>query len=193
MISLGIKTAMIRLATVATRLQDRLEEFLCYVSALAVAAMMLITTLEVIARAAFYKSVPGSYEYVSLLFVYLIFLGLAFSQRRDAHITIGIVYDHLSRKARQIVQGVFLLVAFVFFAAITWTSAVSTWDNYVLGDTVLGVIEVHTWWARAGVPVGCGFISLRFLTQLCSLVTSGELYEETAAREFVPQQQEDTS
>ena len=45
---------MTRFATAAARLQDRLEEFFCYVSALAVAFMMLITTLEVIARAAFY-------------------------------------------------------------------------------------------------------------------------------------------
>lgn len=186
---------MTRFATAAARLQDWLEELACYVSALAVAVMMSITTLEVIARAAFYKSVPGSYEYVSLLFVYLIYLGLAFSQRRDAHITIGIVYDHLPRKARQIVQGTYLLVAFVFFAALTWTSAVSAWSNYSLGDTVLGAIEVTTWWARAGVPVGCALFSLRFLTQLCCLVTSGELYEETAAREFVPREpaeQEDT-
>ena len=172
------------LAAAAIRIQARLEEFLCYISALSVAVMMLITTLEVITRAAFYKSVPGSYEYVSLLFVYLIFLGLAFSQRRDAHISIGIVYDQLPRKGQQIIQCIFLLVAFVFFAAITWTSAVSTWNNYVLGDTVLGAIEVKTWWARAGVPVGCALFSLRFLTQLCRLITTGELYEETAEREF---------
>jgi TRAP-type C4-dicarboxylate transport system permease small subunit len=187
---------MTSLAIAAARLQDRLEEWLCYVSALAVAFMMSITTIEVIARAAFTISVPGSYEYVSLLFVYLIYLGLAFSQRRDAHITIGLVYDHLPRKARQIVQGTFLLVAFVFFAALTWTSGVSTWSNYVLGDTVLGAIQVPTWWARAGVPVGCAMFSLRFLTQLCVLVTSGELLEETAARKFVrldPVEQEDIS
>ncbi len=187
---------MKRFATAATRLQDRLEELFCYVSALAVAFMMLITTLEVVARAAFSKSVPGSYEYVSLLFVYLIYLGLAFSQRRDAHITIGIVYDRLPRKARQLIQGTFLLVAFVFFAALTWTSGVSAWSNYVLGDTVLGVIQVTTWWARAGVPVGCAMLALRFLTQFLRLATSGELYEEKAAREAAertPAVQEDVS
>jgi TRAP-type C4-dicarboxylate transport system permease small subunit len=186
---------MTKFAAAAMRLQDRLEELFCYVSALAVAFMMSITTIEVIARAAFHQSVPGSYEYVALLFVYLIYLGLAFSQRRDAHITISLVYDQLPRKARQIVQGTFLAVAFVFFAALTWTSAVSVWSNYVLGDTVLGAIEVKTWWARAGVPVGCALFSLRFLTQLCCLVTSGELLEEIAQRRFVPQdpvEQEDT-
>ena len=177
---------MTGIAARATRLQDWLENLLCYVSALAVAMMMTITTAEVIARAAFAKSVPGSYEYTSLLFVYLIYLGLAFSQRRDAHITIGIVYDRLPRKVRQIVQGVFLLVAFVLFAALTWTSGVSTWSNFVLGDTVLGVIQVKTWWARAGVPAGCALFALRFLTQFCVLVASGDLYEETAASDFEP-------
>ncbi|MGI9350347.1 MAG: TRAP transporter small permease [Rhizobiaceae bacterium] len=178
---------MTRFVAAVARLQNWLEEVACYVSALAVAVMMSITTLEVIARAAFYKSVPGSYEYVSLLFVYLIYLGLAFSQRRDAHITISLVYDHLPLRARQIVQGTFLLVAFVFFAALAWASAVSAMSNYILGDTVLGVIQVQTWWARAGVPVGCALFSLRFLTQFCRLIASGELYEEVAAREFVPQ------
>lgn len=175
---------MSNFASAAMRLQDRLEELFCYVSALAVAFMMSITTIEVIARAGFSQSIPGSYEYVALLFVYLIYLGLAFSQRRDAHIAIGFAYDMLPRKARQVVQGSFLLVAFVFFAALTWTSAVSVWSNYVLGDTVLGAIEVKTWWARAGVPVGCALFSLRFLTQFCCLVASGELLEETAARKF---------
>ncbi len=187
---------MTKFAAITMRLQDQLEEWLCYVSALAVAAMMLITTLEVIVRGAFYKSVPGSYEYVSLLFVYLIYLGLAYSQRRDAHITIGLVYDKLPRKARQIWQGTFLLVALVFFTALTWTSAVSAWSNYVLGDTVLGTIQIETWWARAGVPVGCAMFALRFLTQFLRLATSGELYEEKAAREAAertPAEQEDIS
>jgi TRAP-type C4-dicarboxylate transport system permease small subunit len=175
-----------------TRLQDRLEEWLCYVSAVAVAVMMLITTVEVIGRSLFYKSVPGSYEYVSLLFVYLIYLGLAYSQRRDAHITISLVYDYLPRKARQVVQGVFLLIVIVFFAVLTLTSADSTWSNYVLGDTVLGTIEIKTWWARAGVPVGCGLLALRFLSQFLRLATTGELYEEEAAR-VVAEQAEDVS
>lgn len=181
---------MTKFTAAAARLQNLIEEWLCYISAMAVAVMMAITVLEVFARALFRKSVPGSYEVVSLLFVYLIFFGLALSQRRDAHISIGLVYDHLPRKAQQIVQGVFLVVAVVFFAAITWASAVSTWENYVLGDTILGVIEVKTWWARASVPIGCAFFSLRFLTQFCCLVTSGDLYEETAMRERAPQKTE---
>ncbi|WP_171130364.1 MULTISPECIES: TRAP transporter small permease [unclassified Ruegeria] len=169
-------------------LQRRLEEIACYFSALAVATMMSITVLEVVARGIFKISVPGSYEYVSLMFVYLIYLGLAFSQRRDAHITVGVLYDHLPRGARKTSQAIYLLVACLFFSALTWTSAVSAFSAYVMGDTVLGIIEVKTWWARAGIPVGLALLSLRFLVQLYYLITQDLLLEEAAESETALQE-----
>ncbi|WP_368185908.1 TRAP transporter small permease [Aestuariibius sp. HNIBRBA575] len=169
-------------------LQRKLEEIACYVSALAVASMMMITVVEVMARALFSKSLPGAYEYVSLLFVYLIYLGLGFSQRRDAHITVGLVYDHIPRPARKTVQAIYLLVACVFFAALSWTSAVSAWTNYSMGDTILGIVEVKTWWARAGIPIGLALFSLRFLIQLSHVITKDVLLEEAAKHEFATQE-----
>ncbi|WP_417271519.1 MULTISPECIES: TRAP transporter small permease [Alphaproteobacteria] len=166
--------------------QRKLEEIACYASAMAVATMMAITVLEVMARALFSKSFPGAYEYVSLLFVYLIYLGLGYSQRRDAHITVGVLYDHLPRSARKIIQGLYLLVALLLFGVLTWTSAKSAWSNYIMGDTILGAVEVKTWWARAGIPIGLALFSLRFLTQLGRLIVHDELPEETAINEVAP-------
>lgn len=171
---------MASLTSNAIWLQRKLEEVACYASALAVATMMTLTLLEVLARALFSKSMPGAYEYVSLMFVYLIYLGLAYSQRRDAHITVGILYDHLPRVIQKAVQAIYLLVAFVFFTALAWTSGASAVSNYAMGDTVLGVIEVKTWWARAGIPLGLGLFALRFLTQLIALISRNQLLEEAA-------------
>ena len=177
---------MSSLTSGAIWLQNRLEEIACYVSALAVALMMSITVLEVLARALFSESVPGAYEYVSLLFVYLIYLGLGYSQRRDAHITVGVLYDRIPRSAKKVVQAIYLLIAFLFFGALAWTSGVSAWTNYSMGDTILGIVEVKTWWARAGIPVGLALFSLRFLTQLCRLLATDELLEERSAQEIGP-------
>lgn len=177
---------MTNLASSTLAVQRKLEEIACYASAMAVAIMMTITVLEVFARALFSISLPGAYEYVSLMFVYLIYLGLGYSQRHDAHITVGILYDHMPRGLRKVVEGVYLLAAFLFFAILTWTSAESAWTNYVMGDTVLGIVEVKTWWARAGIPVGLALFSLRFLTQLIHLITRDELFEEIGQND-VPQ------
>lgn len=179
---------MRNLTSSALAVQKKLEEIACYASAMAVAIMMSITVLEVAGRALFSKSLPGAYEYVSLMFVYLIYLGLGYSQRQDAHITVGILYDNLPRKVKKIVEGAYLLVAFLFFAILTWTSAESAWSNYVLGDTILGIVEVKTWWARAGIPVGLALFTLRFLTQLIHLIAKDELFEETGIHELPPQE-----
>ncbi|UWR01168.1 TRAP transporter small permease (plasmid) [Rhodobacteraceae bacterium S2214] len=182
---------MTSLTSRALGVQKKLEEIACYASALAVATMMTITVLEVAARALFSMSLPGAYEYVSLMFVYLIYLGLGYSQRRDAHITVGILYDFLPRSARKAAEAVYLLGAFLFFAMLTWTSAESAWSNYVMGDTILGIVEVKTWWARAGIPIGLALFSLRFLTQLINLIVKNELLEETAVNEFPHQNSEE--
>lgn len=168
-------------------LQIRAEEWLSYISAVAIGFMMVITVADVVARRLFHGHVQGSYEYVALLFVYLIFFGLAYAQRQDAHITIGILYDRLPRKARLSTEGVLLVISFILFSALTWYTAKSAWVNFLLGDTLLGSIQVATWPSRVGVPLGCGMLALRLLVQIVRLVGRGELYEEAVVREEVGQ------
>lgn len=164
------------------KLQNVAEEWLSYISAAAIGFMMLITVADVVARRVFHGHVKGSYEYVSLLFVYLIFFGLAIAQRRDAHITFGIVYDRLPRRARIPVEGGILVLSFVLFSVLTWYTAKSAWVNYLMGDTMLGSIQVVTWPSRLGVPLGCGMLAFRLLTQIIQLLWSGILFEEAAKR-----------
>lgn len=174
---------MERLRRFLPKLQIKAEEWLTLLSAGIIGAMMMITLADVVARRGFHYHVKGSYEYVYLLFVYIVFFGLAYAQRQDAHITIGVVYDRLPRKARRYVEGVTLGISFVLFAALTWFTATSAWFNFLIGDTVLGAIQVITWPSRFGVPVGLGLLALRLLVQIVRLVRRGELFEEAVVRE----------
>ncbi len=173
---------MKRLGRFLLKLQIEAEEWLSYISAGAIGVMMVITVADVVARRLFHGHVKGSYEYVSLLFVYLIFFGLAIAQRRDAHITFGFLYDRLPRKARLPIEGVILTISFILFSVLTWYTAKSAWVNFLMGDTMLGSIQVVTWPSRVGVPVGCGMLALRLLVQIVRLVRRGELYEEAVVR-----------
>lgn len=169
-----------RVTAFLSQWQVRAEEWLSYVAAAAIAAMMVITVTDVVARYVFRKHIAGSYEYVALLFVYLIFFGLAYAQRQDAHITIGVLYERLPRRARLVSQAVVLVASFILFSALTWYTAKSAWVNYLLGDTMLGAIQVVTWPSRIAIPVGCGALALRLLVQIVRLAKRGELYEEAA-------------
>lgn len=163
-----------------SRVIAKIEEWFTILAAIAVGVMMLITTVDVVARRVFGEHVKGSYEFVALLFVFVIFLGLAYAQRKDAHITIGVLYDRLPRKARRPIEGTTLIISLVLFSIVTWYSATSAHFNYVIGDTILGAIPVLTWPSRFGVPVGTGLLSLRLLLQFIRLVKEGELFEEAA-------------
>lgn len=158
--------------------QRRIENVLSYVSAAAVAVMMVITVIDVLVRYLTPWNVPGSYSFVSLAFVFVIYLGLALAQRENAHIAIDMLYARLLRPVRRLIQGIQLLVLFSFFAALTWFTGVSAWENYAMGDTILGAIAVLTWPARIMIPIGLFFLSARLLNQLVMLVFWNSLIEE---------------
>lgn len=161
-------------------LQSQLENILSYVSALAVAFMMIITVADVIVRYVTPFSVPGSYAFVSLSFVFVIYLGLSVAQRENSHIAIDALYNLLGRSQRKILQVIQLTVFGSFFGALTWYSAVTAWENYQLNDTILGAIQVVTWPARVMIPIGFFFLTLRMATQLYGLLVRDELIEEVA-------------
>lgn len=163
----------------------KVEDWLTLTSAGVVAFMMVITTIDVIMRRGFHAHLKGSYEFVMLAFVFVIFFGLAYSQRQDKHIIIPILYERLSQRARHIVEGAVLVICLVLFVTITWVSAQSAWFNFQAGDTILGAIPVLTWPSRVVIPIGSGLLSLRFLVQLVRLIRRGQLYEEAVAAEEI--------
>lgn len=165
--------------------QRHIEDILTYVSAAAVAAMMVITIADVIVRYLTPTNVPGSYEYVSLLFVLVIYLGLAYAQRENSHIAIDALYSKLPRRYRKLLQLFQLGTFLVFAAALTWYTASVTWDNYVFGDTILGAISVVTWPSRLTISIGFLFLSFRFLIQLMNLLILDKLIEEEAPTTLV--------
>ena len=165
--------------------QRHIEDILTYVSAAAVAAMMVITVADVLVRYLTPTNVPGSYEYVSLLFVLVIFLGLAYAQRENSHIAIDALYSKLPRQYRKLLQLFQLGTFLIFSATLTWYTAAITWDNYVLGDTILGAISVVTWPSRLTISIGFLVLAFRFLIQLLNLIVLDKLIEEEAPTTLV--------
>lgn len=168
-----------------SKLQIKAEDWLTLLSAGAVGAMMVITVVDVIMRRGFHEHLKGSYEYVTLLFVFVIYFGLAYAQRRDKQISIPLLYGRLSQRGRYIVEGATLVICLVMFGTLTWYTTQSAWFNFLAGDTLLGAIQVLTWPSRFAVPVGTGMICLRLLVQIGRLVRRRELFEEAVRTEEI--------
>lgn len=164
-----------------SRLQARAEMWLTVGGAIATALMMVMTTAEVFARKVLNTSLEGSYEYVSLLFPGVVFLGLAYAQSRNEHIQFGISDDWIPVRLRRPIQGVVLGLSLVLFGVVTWSSALAVVWAQQMGDTILGALAVLTWPSRIFVPVGAGFLCLRLAVQLGRLVNGRDVFEKKGA------------
>lgn len=163
------------------RLQTQAEMWLTVGGAITTAVMMVITTAEVFARKVLSTSLEGSYEYVSLLFPGVVFLGLAYAQSRNEHIQSEILEDRIPVWLRRPIQGVVLGLSLILFSIITWSSATAVVWAREMGDTILGALPVLTWPSRIFVPVGAGFLCLRLAVQLWRLVAGRDVFEKIGA------------
>jgi len=155
-----------RLGRVLSKLQVNLEQGLTFAAATIIGAMMLLTTASVVMRRVFNSPIRGDYEYITLLFVFTVFFGLAYAQSRHQHIRIAVVHDWLSPRQRRYVDIVVLTISLGLFLILTWRSAIQTAWALEKGDTILGAIQVKTWPPRLAVAVGAGLLCLRIFVQL---------------------------
>jgi len=149
-----------------SRLQERAEDWLTIAGAVFISAMMVITAIDVTARKAFNHPLAGSYEIITLLFVTVVFLGLAYGQRRKAHINVDIFYGRFPPRVRHHLDGIVLLLSLAVMVILAWRSTINTAEAYHIGDVILGAIPIKTWPSRMVVPIGSGLMSLRLLVQI---------------------------
>lgn len=89
-------------------------------------AMMALTFADVVARYLFNAPLPGSFELTELMMVLLIFAGLPLVSRNDKHVTIDLIDNFVSVRARRALTGVaHFLVALVllYLAWLVWGRA----------------------------------------------------------------------
>ena len=163
----------------AIRWLEHLEEGLI---ALLMAAMTLVTFVQVVARYVFNYSFVWALELNTVLFAWLIFVGMSYGVRVGAHIGIDAVVRHLGRSAARVVG----MVAAAFCIAYSLIVLVGGW-TYVAKMYDVGIemqdLPIPQWLPRIVVPLGFALLTLRF-TQAFVRLWRGEstslLHDEAA-------------
>lgn len=83
--------------------------------------MMLFTTIAVISRN-FGMPIVGDVEIMQLGMIVLIMFALAYTQKEEAHISIGLLVDRMPLKFQHFVDFVSYLITFVICLIIGWVS-----------------------------------------------------------------------
>lgn len=151
---------------------SRLEEWLV---AFLLAAMTVITFIQVVARYVFNYSFVWALELTTFLFGGLIFIGISYGVRVGAHIGIDALTKLLPRGVARIVAIIATLLCLVYAAIVFVGAWVYVDKMYEIGILAQDV-PVPAWVPRLVLPVGYVLLFFRLLQVLYGLVTGKEAH-----------------
>ena len=151
---------------------EHLEEGLV---AFLMAAMTVITFMQVVARYVFNYSFVWALELTGVMFAWLIFVGMSYGVRVGAHIGIDALVKALKPGTRRTVGMVATLLCIVYASIF----AVGGYQ-YVRKMHDVGIlmqdIPIEQWIPRVILPLGFALLTFRFAQVLYRLATGGEAH-----------------
>lgn len=144
----------LRTATPATRLPEDT------IGALLLAALLLITLVNVFVRYFTNQSFAWTEEISSFLMLVLCLVGSASAIYRDSHIRVEYFFDGGSATRRAQFARFSAIANALFFLVLGALSAQMAWDEFRFGDTS-PAIGLPKWWYSIWLPIFCGILCAR--------------------------------
>ena len=117
---------------------NRAGKITCYL----VFIIMVITTVDVIARYAFNKPLLWGWLMNRQLFgVFILFAGV-YTLLKGEHIRIEILYDHFPRRLKTIARWISLLAFVAFMGVLVWQSAWMGWNSFMMKEKAAGAFRI---------------------------------------------------
>jgi len=134
---------------------------------LAVLAIVVLITYDVLMR--FFFDQPQLFvdEAASFLEVLVIFGGLAYAFRTGTHVRVDLLTTHLPRRARARLRALALGLGLVFLAIVIWTTAQSALTAYRYGR-VSAVMLYPLWAPMLVIPLGLALLAVVMLIALAA-------------------------
>jgi TRAP-type C4-dicarboxylate transport system permease small subunit len=158
-------TALARAARAVGAVVDRVGTAAMVVSALAVAVMAALVTVEVLARSLASVSTLIADEMAGYLLVVLTFFGLAESLRAGAFIRVEFVDHWLGARARRRLETVLLVVALAYTVFLAWEFWGLVAQSYRFGSTSLQVSRTPLWIPQTCMAIGTSILALQLVAE----------------------------
>ena len=138
------------------RIIDTISAALMVVASIALMLMMVHVSADVVGKFVFSQPIPMTLEMVSNYYmVAVVFLPFAAVERMNGNIHVELIYTHLPRVIRRVLD----LVSYVLFAGLLYLLTTSTWNvaikKFNVGEFIMGSYAVPIWPTRFLLPLGC--------------------------------------
>ncbi|MBG6072029.1 MULTISPECIES: TRAP transporter small permease [unclassified Polaromonas] len=154
------------------RLLEYLEEGLI---TFLMAAMTLITFMQVIGRYVFNYNFVWSLELTGVMFAWLIFIGMSYGVRVGAHIGVDALVKSLGSTAARVVGSLAAALCILYALLVAFGSFQYVQKMYDVG-ILMQDMPVQSWIPRAILPVGFLLLAFRFSQVLWRLATGQDAH-----------------
>ncbi len=124
--------------------------------------LMLLVSADVTGRYVFSHPVAGTFEAGEVLLVFIVFLGLAYSQYNKGHIRIELLTSRLPDRLKPLADMLTHAVGFAMFAVIFYETGRYSLESFRIKEVAMGMVYVPVWPARFAVPIGCFLLLIQY-------------------------------
>lgn len=142
---------------------------------LLMAAMTLVTFMQVVARYVFNYSFVWALELTGVMFAWLIFIGMSYGVRVGVHIGVDAAVKSLGPRAARIVGSIAAALCIGYSVVFAWGGFQYVSKMYDVG-ILMQDIPVSQWIPRAVLPVGFALLAFRFAQVLWRLASGKEAH-----------------
>lgn len=101
--------------------------------------------------------------------LYVFFLALADTLRRNQHVIVGFVVGAMRVRGRSIVELIAYLPLILIFALVLWLGIDLVWSQFVHQDVVMDSLGWPSWIATLALPIGIAVLLLRIGLRVAAL------------------------
>ncbi len=142
-------------------------------SAACTMALAVLGTVDVIGTNLFGAPVAGALELSEVALAVVVFMGLAYAQQQNAHISVDIVTNLAPRSLQRASTLVSLGFGGLLFGLLTWQAGVLAAESWSYREVASGYVSFPVYPAKAAVAVGWAVATLEFLRQIVWFFVDG--------------------
>lgn len=141
----------------------------------AVALMMFHITADVLSKLLLSWPLPGTIAIVSHYYmVALVFVPLAFAERRNAHISVEVLVEHMPVVTQRRLNGLATVFSAAVFGILAWRGLLEADRKYHVGSFIMEQgTRIDTWPAYYLLPLGTGLMTVTLLYKLARSLRGG--------------------
>lgn len=159
----------------------KLSDLFGYIALLFMAFLMVGTSVDVTVRAIFGRSISGVFELAELSMVIVVFMGLGWTKRDDAHIRVTLLLDKLSPNKQRVLETISWALAAILLLLLAIPSTQEAVHSYAIKEFRWGYVEFPVWWVKIILAVGLWFGFLQMLMDTLHVAIYGVSKNNQAA------------